>query len=110
MGGRPGRDRSCRSQAGSSLPTLGCSGPNGTETTVVDDLAAACGLVVVALQVGYLLTLYGTLNRREVEVTLLTSRAGLPAWGPEILARTRYGFGEQDEAAVMDAFYLQWER
>ena len=97
-------------QAGSSLFTLGYAGPDGAPLTVVDYIAAASGLVVVALQVGYLPTLYAAFNRRETEVTLLTSRAGTPAWGPEILARTRFGFGVQDEGAVMNDFYLQWER
>jgi hypothetical protein len=97
-------------QAGSSLFTLGYAGPDQTPLTVVDYLAAATGLVVVALQIGYLPTLYGAFNRRETEVTLLSSRAGTPAWGPEILARTRFGFGAEDEGAVMDEFYRQWER
>ncbi len=97
-------------QAGSSLFTLGYAGPTDATLTVIDYLAAASGLVVVALQIGYLPTLYSAFNRREVEVTLLTSRAGTPAWGPEILARTRFGYGADDEGAVMDQFYLQWER
>ena len=97
-------------QAGSSLFTLGYAGPAGAPLTVVDYLAAATGMVVVALQVGYLPTLYAAFNRRETEVTLLSSRAGTPAWGPEILARTRFGFGAEDDGAVMDGFYLQWER
>lgn len=97
-------------QAGSSLFTLGYAGPGSAALTVVDYLAAACGLVAVALQIGYLPTLYSAFNRRETEVTLLTSRAGRPAWGPEILARTRFGFGDDDDGAVMDAFYLSWER
>jgi hypothetical protein len=101
---------SALAQAGSSLLTLGYAGPSDAPLTIVDYLAAASGLVVVALQVGYLPTLYSAFNRREVEVTMLTGRAGTPAWGPEILARTRYGFGEGDEGAVMDDFYLQWER
>jgi hypothetical protein len=97
-------------QAGSSLLTLGYAGPSDAPLTVVDYLAATSGLVVVALQIGYLPTLYSAFNRRETEVTLLSSRAGTPAWGPEILARTRYGFGTEDQGAVMDEFYLQWER
>jgi len=97
-------------QAGSSLLTLGYAGPTDAPLTVVDYLAAASGLVVVALQIGYLPTLYSAFNRRETEVTLLVGRAGTPAWGPEILARTRYGFATGDEGAVMDEFYLQWER
>jgi hypothetical protein len=97
-------------QAGSSLLTLGYAGPTDGPLTVVDYLAAATGLVVVALQIGYLPTLYSAFNRRETDVTLLGGRAGTPAWGPEILARTRYGFGADDDGAVLDAFYLQWER
>lgn len=97
-------------QAGSSLFTLGYAGPDGVPLTVIDYVAAASGLVVVALQIGYLPTLYGAFNRRETEVTLLSGRAGTPAWGPELLARTRFGFGAEDDGAVMDEFYLQWER
>jgi hypothetical protein len=97
-------------QAGSSLFTLGYSGPDGAALTVVDYLAAAAGLITVALQVGYLPTLYGAFNRRETEVTLLSSRAGTPAWGPELLARTRFGISEDADGAVMDTFYLAWER
>jgi hypothetical protein len=97
-------------QAGSSLFTLGYAGPAGATLSGLDYFAAATGLVVVALQIGYLPTLYGAFNRREVEVTLLTARAGTPAWGPEILARTRFGFAVGDDGVVMDQFYLQWER
>jgi hypothetical protein len=97
-------------QAGSSLLTLGYAGPSDAPLTAVDYVAAATGLVVVALQIGYLPTLYAAFNRRETEVTLLSSRAGTPAWGPEILARTRFGFGAEDDGAVMGEFYLQWER
>jgi hypothetical protein len=97
-------------QAGSSLFTLGYAGPSSAPLTVVDYLAAATGLVVVALQIGYLPTLYSAFNRRETEVTLLSSRAGSPAWGPEILARTRFGIGTDDDGTVMDDFYQQWER
>jgi hypothetical protein len=102
--------RQAFAQSGSSLFTLGYAGPDGVPLTVIDYLAAASGLVVVALQIGYLPTLYGAFNRRETEVTLLSSRAGTPAWGPEVLARTRFGFGADEDGAVMDEFYLQWER
>ena len=102
--------REAFAQAGSSLFTLGYAGPHGAPLTSIDYVAAASGLVVVALQIGYLPSLYAAFNRRETEVTLLSSRAGTPAWGPEILARTRFGFGAEDDGAVMDEFYLQWER
>jgi hypothetical protein len=97
-------------QSGSSLFTLGYAGPSNAPLSAIDYLAAATGLVVVALQIGYLPTLYGAYNRRETEVTLVRGRAGVPAWGPELLARTRYGIGPEGDGAVMDDFYLQWER
>jgi hypothetical protein len=97
-------------QAGSSMFTLGYAGPDGAPLTVIDYVAAATGMVVVALQIGYLPTLYGAFNRRETEVTLLVSRAGAPPWGPEILARTRFGFPEGQSGVDMADFYASWER
>ncbi len=97
-------------QAGSSLFTLGYAGPDSTPLTVVDYAAAATGMVVVALQIGYLPTLYAAFNRRETEVTLLASRAGSPPWGPEILARTQFGIPVGQSGIAMDRFYEGWER
>ena len=74
-------------EAGSSLLTLGFAGSEGLPVTVIDFAAALTGLVVIALQVGYLPTLYSAFNRRETLVTMLQSRAGAPAWGPELLLR-----------------------
>jgi hypothetical protein len=45
------------------------------------------GLLVIALEIAYLPTLYQAYAQRETEVTLLAIRAGTPAWGPEVLAR-----------------------
>jgi len=97
-------------QAGSSMFTLGYAGPDDAPLTVIDYVAAATGMVVVALQIGYLPTLYSAFNRRETEVTLLVSRAGAPPWGPEILARTRFGIPEGGAGIDMAAFYSGWER
>jgi hypothetical protein len=95
-------------ETGSSMFTLGFASTNGTAPTIVDILAAATGLVVVALQIAYLPTLYSAFNRRETEVTLLTARAGTPPWGPELLARTRYGVAVRSDD--LPAFYNRWER
>ena len=95
-------------ETGSSMFTLGFASTAGTAPTVVDVLAAATGLVVVALQIAYLPTLYSAFNRRETEVTLLTARAGTPPWGPELLVRTRYGVAVRSDD--LPAFYNRWER
>jgi hypothetical protein len=98
------------SEAGSSMFTLGYSGPTNTASTVIDYVAACTGLVVVGLQIGYLPALYNAFNRRETEVTLLVSRAGVPAWGPEILARTRWGIYDGDTRPVLNELFDRWER
>jgi hypothetical protein len=97
-------------EAGSSIFTLGYSPPSNTTSTIVDYFAAFTGLVVVGLQIGYLPTLYAAFNRRETEVTLLVSRAGVPAWGPEILARTRWGIYDGDSRPVLNELFDRWER
>ncbi len=80
-------------QAGSSLCTLGYVAPRTRGPAALDDLAALAGLGTVALQIGYLPALYGAFNRRETLVAMLESRASVPSWGPELLARTHYGMG-----------------
>jgi len=90
----------------SSMLTLGFTTTTGGWATFVDAVAAVTGLVVIALQIAYLPTLYGAFNRRETEVTLLEARAGEPPWGPELLARTQYGILGVDFAA----FFAAWER
>jgi hypothetical protein len=98
------------SEAGSSMFTLGYAAPTNTSSSAIDYIAAYTGLVVVGLQVGYLPTLYAAFNRRETLVTLLTSRAGVPAWGPEILARTRWGIYDGDTRPVLHELFDAWER
>ncbi len=93
-------------ESGSSLFTLGFASTRGGGPTVIDFVAGATGLIVVALQIAYLPALYSAFNRRETEVTLIAVRAGLPAWGPELLARSRYTITIEE----LPEFYRQWER
>jgi hypothetical protein len=97
--------------AGSSIFTLGFAEPPGTTPAVIVFIAAATGMVVIALQIGYLPTLYSAFNRRETEVALLVSRAGVPSWGPELLARTHYALGTgMSTINTLPDLYRQWER
>ena len=96
--------------AGSSMFTLGFAEPAGAVPAAIVFLAAASGLVVVTLQIAYLPTLYAAFNRRETEVALLNARAGIPSWGPELLARTHYGLGSGSTLDTMPDLYAQWER
>lgn len=93
-------------ESGSSLFTLGFATEPGAAPSVLVFLAAAFGLVVVALQIAYLPALYDSFNRRETLVTMLESRAGTPAWGPELLAR-HWLVGIEGN---LPDFYREWER
>jgi hypothetical protein len=93
-------------ETGSAFFTLGFAGPRGPAATAIHVLAAFTGLIVVALQIAYLPTLYASFNRRETLVTMLQSRAGSPAWGPEILRR-------HQAVNIVDnlpQLYAEWEQ
>src|ERR1700723_1190716 len=96
--------------AGSSLFTLGFAVPHGAVPAVIVFLAAATGLVILTLQIAYLPTLYAAFNRRETQVSLLNERAGIPSWGPELLARTYYALGSGVSTLdTMPDLYGRWE-
>jgi hypothetical protein len=98
-------------QAGSALCTLGFLAPRESGVAALDALAALAGLGTVALQIGYLPTLYAAFNRREALITMLDSRAGVPSWGPELLARTHYGLGSGVSAvAELPSLFEAWEQ
>ncbi|MFY9849783.1 MAG: hypothetical protein WAK83_19625 [Trebonia sp.] len=52
-------------EAGSSLFTPGFAARSGTEPSAAEFLAAASGVIIVALQIAYLPTLYAAYNRRK---------------------------------------------
>jgi hypothetical protein len=101
---------SAMEQAGSALCTLGYLVPHTSGIAALDALAALAGLGTVALQIGYLPTLYAAFNRRESLITLLDSRASVPSWGPELLARTHYGLGTGVSAVgELPELFESWE-
>src|SRR6266516_162574 len=97
--------------AGSSMFTLGFAEPAGTVPSAIVFAAAATGLGIVTLQIAYLPSLYSAFNRRETEVALLNARAGVPSWGPELLARTHYALGSGVSTIdTLPDLYARWER
>jgi hypothetical protein len=55
-------------------------------------------------------TLYSAFNRREDEVSLLNARAGVPTWGPELLARTHYALGSGTSTIdTLPDLYERWD-
>lgn len=98
-------------ESGAALTTLGYVVPRRAGEIAITILAAISGLATVALQIGYLPALYGAFNRRETLVTMLDARAGVPSWGPELLARTHYGLGTGTSAlGELPRWFEQWEQ
>ena len=92
-------------QALTALFTVGAIHVGGAANIGIDIAAGASWVVIVALQIAYLPSIYSSFNRRESLVALLESRAGSPAWGPEVLARHQL-VGIVDTLAEL---YAQWE-
>jgi hypothetical protein len=97
--------------AGPALWEIGSSHVSGAAEHAIQDIASLSGIITVTLQIAYLPTLYSAFNRRENEVALLNARAGVPSWGPELLARTHYALGSGVSTIdTLPDLYAQWER
>jgi hypothetical protein len=97
--------------AGPALWFIGNTHISGAGERTILDIASVTGLITITLQIAYLPTLYAAFNRRETDIALLNARAGVPSWGPELLARTHYALGSG--ASTIDTLpdlYAQWER
>ncbi len=90
-------------QSGSSLFTLGFDTVKGWGISLLAFSEAMLGLVLVALLIAYLPTIYAAFSRREAAVTLLEVRAGNPPSAEQMLLRYHriHGF-----ARLTD----EWER
>lgn len=92
-------------QSLSALFTVGTYHVGGKANTGIDIAAGATWVVIVALQIAYLPSLYSSFKARETLVTMLEGRAGSPAWGPELLARHQL-------VNILDTLpdlYAEWE-
>ena len=97
--------------AGPALWEIGSSHVSGAPEHAIQDIASLSGIITVTLQIAYLPTLYAAFNRRENEVALLNARAGVPSWGPELLARTHYALGSGVSTVdTLPDLYGRWER
>lgn len=92
--------------SGSNLWTLGFERPAGTLTAVLAFSEAATGLLVVALLIAYVPTIYGTFSEREVMVTQLAIRSDTPPSAAALLGRG-HAAGYLDE---LDPYFAEWER
>jgi hypothetical protein len=73
--------------SGSSILTLGFQPPTDLPTTILVFSEAAVGLILLALLITYLPSIYGVFSRRENLVAAMEVRAGSPPTGVEIIQR-----------------------
>ncbi|MBN9386782.1 MAG: hypothetical protein J0I20_01915 [Chloroflexi bacterium] len=91
--------------SGSSLLTLGFAPLNGFFSIVLAFSEALLGLVMVALLIAYLPTMYSAFSRRELAVTLLEVRAGSPPSAVEMLVR----FHTLRRLELLNQVWVDWE-
>ena len=94
--------------SGSSLLTLGFASPGeALGRTLVSFTESATGLVLIALLIAYLPTIYSAFSRREASVGMLEVRAGSPPSAVELLARYNRIHG-LDELGELWTRWEQW--
>lgn len=92
--------------SGSSLFTLGFVVPHSGPQTAVAFVEASVGLVLLALLITYLPSLYTAFSRREQQVSKLEVRAGSPPTGAEMIWRA-YALNSDD--GVLTSSFRDWE-
>lgn len=93
--------------SGSSIVTLGTVADNHFWPSLLGDSEAGVGLLIVALVISYLPSIYSAFTRRETGVTLLEVRAGNPPSPTTMLVR----FRRIDEGLVeITELWRQWEQ
>jgi len=93
--------------SGSSLLTLGFAVADGVPTTLLEFSEAAIGLILVALLIAYLPTMYAAFSRREAVVNMLEVRAGSPPSAVELFTRYQR-LGRFEELAGMWSVWEAW--
>lgn len=91
--------------SGSSLLTLGFVAASSFPELLLAFAEAATGLVLLALLITYLPTIYGAFSRRELEVAKLEVRAGSPPTGLELLQRA----WRLQRLERLTEFWVTWE-
>jgi hypothetical protein len=91
--------------SGSSIFTLGFFRPATVPSIALSYTEAAIGLLLLALLITYLPSIYGAFSRREAAVTALEVRAGSPPSATEMLWRY-WVIGRFDQ---IDEIWSRWE-
>ena len=91
--------------SGSSLLTLGFDSNNAVPIMVLEFSEAMLGLIMVALLIAYLPTMYAAFSRREQVVNMLEVRAGSPPSAVEMLLR----FHRNQGLGKLADYWTVWE-
>ncbi|MBC8098690.1 MAG: hypothetical protein H7Y11_04565, partial [Armatimonadetes bacterium] len=91
--------------SGSSLLTLGIANEDNFGLMLLEFSEAVIGLILIAILIAYLPTMYAAFSSREKQVTLLEVRAGSPPSAADMLIRAHSIQG----LAVMHGVFITWE-
>ncbi len=91
--------------SGSSLLTLGFAPLDTVPQRILAFSEATIGLILVALLISYLPTMYAAFSRRELAVTMLEVRAGSPPSAVEMIERLHRNQGLDQ----LTDFWERWE-
>ena len=91
--------------SGSAILTLGFERPPDIPATVLAFSEAALGLILLAMLITYLPSIYGAFSRRESAVTALETRAGSPPSGVEMIER----YWVLERIDQLDEVWVRWE-
>lgn len=91
--------------SGSSLFTLGTAAARGPGELALSYGEAAIGLTLLALLIAFIPTIYAAFQRREISVSRLSVRAGVPAtpWGILEIAQSVASY------ELLDDLWREWE-
>ena len=92
--------------SGSSILTLGFATAETIPQTILAFIESTVGLILVAMLISYLPTMYTAFSQREEAVSLLQVRAGSPPTAPELVWRLQMW----SNAQLAYDFWNYWER
>lgn len=93
--------------SGSSLLTLGYESGNETRYELIEFSEAMLGLIIVALLIAYLPTIYAAFSKRETAVALIETRAGTPPTAVEFIVRS-FRTGDLDDLGPVWESWRVW--
>lgn len=91
--------------SGSSLLTLGSEEVETTASKILEFTEATIGLILIALLIAYLPTMYSAFSARETAVSMWDARAGSPPTVVEMVARS---YRTQELGNLRDE-WISWE-